>query len=394
MTEPISSSRIAEMDIALQPLPDLHQLTHEIRNRGRMSMVKIFGAPAAILTHYEDVIAAYRDEETFPAKAAYSVIAGPVMGHTIQCMSGEEHRLHRALVRSAFKPSVARDYVPTVFASAAHRIIDRFADRGQAELISDFSRQFSFDIICRVIGITDVANDQLHEWVSGLFGYPSDPESAIATTKKFNNYMTGLLEKRRREPQDDLLTGLLNAEIEGSRLDDEQILSFIRLLFPAGADTTFYATGSMLYYLLNDPEAMERVRANPQDRERAIEETLRIEPPVTMQPRMNPKAVSWRGLDIPQGFLIFGTSAANRDPAFFPDPDRFDLDRQYDHQLATFGQGQHFCLGSHFARGEMKAALDTLLERLPGLRLLNDEGAQVLGGTLRGPKRLNVAFDT
>ena len=202
------------------------------------------------------------------------------------------------------------------------------------------------------------------------------------------------VEERRRKPQDDLLTGLLNAEIEGRRLDDEQILSFIRLLFPAGADTTFYATGSMLYYLLRDPDVMERVRANPQDRERAIEETLRIEPPVTMQPRMNPKAVTWRGLDIPQGFLIFGTSAANRDPAFFPDPDRFDLDRRYDHQLATFGQGQHFCLSSHFARGEMKAALDTLLERLPGLRLLNEEGAQVLGGTLRGPKRLNVAFDT
>jgi cytochrome P450 len=349
MTEPITSSRIAEMDIALQPLADLHQLTHEIRKRGRMSMVKIFGAPAAILTHYEDVMAAYRDEETFPAKAAYSVIAGPVMGHTIQCMSGGEHRLHRALVRSAFKPSVARDYVPTVFASAAHSIIDRIADRGQAELVSDFSRRFSFDIICRAIGITDVANDQLHEWVSGLFGYPSDPESAIATTKKFNEHMTGLLDERRREPQDDLL---------------------------------------------NDPEALERVRANPQDRERAIEETLRIEPPVTMLPRMNPKAVSWRGIDIPQGFLIFGTSAANRDPAFFPDPDRFDLDRQYDHQLATFGQGQHFCLGSHFARGEMKAALDALLERLPGLRLLNDDGAQMLGGTLRGPKRLNVAFDT
>lgn len=394
MTSPITSERIAEMDIALHTLPDLHELTREIRSRGRMATVKIFGAPATLLTHYEDVLAAYRDEETFPARAAYSVIAGPVMGHTIQCMTGEEHRLHRALVRSAFKPSVARDYVPTVFASSAHEIIDGFAASGRADLIRDFTRHFSFDIICRVIGITDVSNDQLHHWVSGLFGYPSDPDAALATTKKFNEFMLGLLDDRRQEPRDDLLTGLLNAEIEGSRLDDEQILSFIRLLFPAGADTTFHATGSLMFYLLKHPEAMERVRTSPEDRNKAIEETLRIEPPVTVQPRMNPQPVTWRGLDIPQGFLLFGTSAANRDPAFFPHPDRFDLDRETSHQLATFGQGQHFCVGSHFARGEMKAALDALLERLPNLRLAKDSDAEVIGGTLRGPRRLAVEFDT
>ncbi len=394
MADPITPERIAEMDIALQALPDLHELTHDIRRRGRMSTVKIFGAPAPILTHYEDVIAAYRDEETFPAQAAYSVIAGPVMGRTIQCMTGEEHRRHRALVRSAFKPSIARDYVPTVFSSAAHAIIDRFAGEGRAELVQGFTRHFSFDIICQVIGIRDVPSDELHHWVSGLFGYPADPEAAMATTKKFNEYMLGLLEERRREPQDDLLTGLLNAELEGERLDDEQILSFIRLLFPAGADTTFHATGSLIYYLLKHPEVMERVRANPEDRDKAIEETLRIEPPVTVQPRMNPTPVNWRGLDIPQGFLLYGTSAANRDPEFFPDPDRFELDRKVEHQIATFGQGQHFCVGSHFARGEMKAALDALLERLPGLRLADDDGVAVHGGTLRGPNRLPVEFDT
>jgi cytochrome P450 len=215
----------------------------------------------------------------------------------------------------------------------------------------------------------------------------------MATTKKFNEFMLGLLDQRRSEPRDDLLTGLLHAEIEGNKLDDEQILSFIRLLFPAGADTTFHATGSLLFYLLKHPDVLERIRDTLEDRDKAIEETLRIEPPVTVQPRMNPEAVRWRGLDIPQGFLLFGTSAANRDPEFFPDPDRFDIDRPFDHQLATFGQGQHFCVGSHFARGEMKAALDAVLERLPGLRLAGSENAEVIGGTLRGPRRLPVEFD-
>lgn len=392
MPEPITDQQIAEMDIALQTIPDLHELQHGIRRRGRMSTIKIFGMPAPILTHYEDVIAAYRDEETFPAKAAYSVIAGPVMGHTIQCMTGEEHRLHRSLVRSAFKPSVAKDYAPTVFSNAAHSIIDRFIGDGRADLVRDFTRHFSFDIICQVIGITDVESDQLHHWVSGLFGYPADPEAAIATTNEFNAFMTAQITDRRGEPRDDLLTGLIDAEIEGEKLDDEQILSFIRLLFPAGADTTFHATGSMIYYLLKHPDVLERVRENPADREKAIEETLRIEPPVTVQPRRNPEATQWRGLDVPEGFLLFGTSAANRDPEFFPDPDRYDIDREPAHQLATFGQGQHFCVGSHFARGEMKSALDALLERLPGLKLVDEGDVGIRGGTLRGPNRLPVTF--
>jgi hypothetical protein len=125
------SVRLGEIDVTEHPLPDLHALQHEMRRQGRISYVKIRGVPAPILTHYEDVMEAYRDEESFPAPAAYSVIAGPVMGKTIQCMTGEEHRLHRELVRSAFKPSIAKDYVPTIFSSIAHEIVDRFVGRGR-----------------------------------------------------------------------------------------------------------------------------------------------------------------------------------------------------------------------------------------------------------------------
>ena len=384
---------VHDLDVTQDALPDLHDRTRQMREEGRLSFARIQGVPAPILTHYDDVMEAYRDEENFPSAAAYEVIAGPVMGKTIQCMTGEEHRLHRELVRSAFKPSVARDYVPTIFAEVAEDLVDDFVGQGRAELVSDFTKHFSFGIIARVIGITDVDNEQLHHWVSGLFGYPSNPEAALRTTKQFNEYMTGLLDERRRDPRDDLLTGLLEAEIEGQRLDDEQILSFVRLLFPAGADTTFLSTGSMLLYLLRHPDVLERVRAHPEDRPAAIEESLRIEPPVTVQPRMSPRSVHWRGLDIPAGPFLWGTSAANRDPEYFPDPDRFDIDRKYRHQIASFGQGRHFCLGSHFARGEMQAALDVLLERLPDLRLIDSDAVRIEGGTLRGPNKIPVEFD-
>jgi cytochrome P450 len=389
---------VRDFDVMKDALPDLHDRTRALREAGRMSFVKIQGAPAPILTHYEDVMEAYRDEENFPSAAAYNVIAGPVMGKTIQCMTGDEHRLHRELVRSAFKPSVARDYVPTVFNGVADELVDRFVSQGRAELVEDFTKRFSFGIIAQVIGITDVDNDQLHHWVSGLFGFPTDPEGALRTTKEFNQYMTSQLDQRRREPREDLLTKLLQAEIEGQKLDDEQILSFVRLLFPAGADTTFLSTGSMLVYLLRNPGVLERIRAQPEDRAAAIEESLRIEPPVTIQTRVNPQAIHWRGLEIPAGPLLFGTSAANRDPEYFPDPDRFDIDRfgtgrKDRHPIASFGQGRHFCLGSHFARGEMQAALDVLLERLPNLRLVDDESVRIEGGVMRGPNRIPVAFD-
>ena len=384
---------VHDLDVTNDPMPDLHDRTREFREAGRVSYVRIGGVPAPLLTHYEDVMEAYRAEDLFPSAAAYKVIAGPVMGHTIQCMQGDEHRRHRELVRSAFKPSVARDYVPTIFAEVAHELVDRFIANGRAELVRDFTKHFSFGIIARVIGIEDVDNDQLHHWVSGLFGYPTDPEGAMKTTKEFNEFMVGVLDARRREPRDDLLSGLLEAEIDGYRLDDEQIMSFVRLLFPAGADTTFLSTGSMLLYLLRHPEVLERIRDQPEDRPAAIEESLRIEPPVTVQPRMNPQAVEWRGLEIPAGPFLWGTTAANRDPEWFPDPDRFDIDRKYRHQIASFGQGKHFCLGSHFARGEMQSALDVLLERLPNLRLVEDDSIQIVGATLRGPNKIPVEFD-
>ncbi|MCP5041210.1 MAG: cytochrome P450 [bacterium] len=393
MSIPASTEYTAEIDTALDRLPNLHTLTRQMRRRERLSSLKFYGAPATLLTHYEDVIAAYRDEETFPAPAVYEVLARPVMGHTIQCMTGEEHKLHRTLVRSAFKPSIAREYVSGLFSSAAHAIIDRIAHQGHADLVRDFTRHFSLDIICRVIGIHDVDDDQLRHWVRGLLAYPSDPKAAITATKNFNRYMLGLLDERRREGRDDFLTRLLDAEIEGRKLDDEQILSVIRLLLPAGAEMTYHATGSMMYYLLTHRSALEMVRARPEERDKAIEETLRIEPPIATQPRMRKEPTSWRGIDIPQGFILLGTSAANRDPDFFPDPDRFNPDRKVEHQIATFGNGQHFCVGSHFARGQMRAALNALLERLPGLRLAKGEDVQVLGGTVRGPRRLRVEFD-
>ena len=384
---------LSRIDFALNPLPDLHEVLRELRRTGRVAQVRFFGKPNLLLTRYDDVMAAYRDEETFPSPAAYDLIARPVMGKTIQCMTGEEHTVHRALVRTAFKPAVVAGYRKAIVEPHAHALIDRFAARGEADLVHDFTRHFSFGVIARILGIPAAEIDAFHRWVNGLFAYPSSPEAALAASAEFSAYVRPLLEKRRSDPRDDLLSALVAAEIDGERLGDEEILSFVRLLFPAGADTTYLAIGSMLCGVLGDAGIARELAASPGARAAAVEEALRWETPVALQPRMAPRATTWRDLRIPAGPILFGTTAANRDPDAFSDPDTFDVARPPARPIASFGQGRHFCLGMQLARLEMEVALGALLERLPGLRLDPDRPWQIRGAVLRGPNRVPVRFE-
>src|SRR5439155_11469041 len=203
-----------------------------------------------------------------------------------------------------------------------------------------------------------------------------------------------LVEERRREPRSDLVSVLAASNVEGEALTDEEIFSFVRLVFAAGTDTTFFGLGNALYALLTHPDQLERVVATPRDELRwAIEETLRWESPVSMEPRRAPTATTWFGRELEAGSrLLFGIAAANRDPAVFDDPDRFDVGRRPE-PIMTFGIGVHFCLGAHLARAELVTALGVLLARPPNLRLVAPESTRVAGTVLRGPNQLRVRFD-
>ena len=179
-------------------------------------------------------------------------------------------------------------------------------------------------------------------------------------------------------------------------MTDDEIMNFLKLLFPAGADTTYLGLGNTLYGLLTHPDQLELVASDLDGQARsAAEEGLRWEAPVALLPRHNPQDVVWNDIAIPADTpLIFAIVAANRDPARFEDPDRFDVGRRPSSTL-TFGFGKHFCLGAHLARAELEISLKVLLSRLPGLRLADDPGARI-GSTfsqmLRGPNRLPVRF--
>ncbi len=378
-------------DFALD-VDGFHDELRRLRETRRVAYVPFHGSTAYLLTRYRDVEQAFLDEATLPAAAAYELHSEPVMGRTLQCMTGKEHTRSRALVFPAFRARLMPDYVAPILAPTAHRLIDHLVARGSADLVTEFTKQYPFTVITRLLGIPERNEGDIQRWAIALLSYPWDPAGALAASRDFTAYLTPLVARRRDDPGDDLVSTLATAEIDGERLTDEQIFSFVRVLFPAGADTTYLGLGSLLYALMTHPEAMARVREDPASRKLAIEEALRWEPPVALMPRFAPVDTEQFGEPILGGNnVLFGVAAANRDPSVFDEPDRFDIDRANLGTL-TFGFGMHFCVGAHLARAELATALDVVLERLDDLQLAPDAPTRIVGSVLRGPDTLPVTF--
>lgn len=385
-----------EVDVILDDLPDVAAAQHQLRSRGGAVWGKAFGAPALLLLAHELVHDAFHDEATFPAADFYGNVVTDVMGHTMQTMRGEEHRLHRALVSPAFRQRVMPQIVPPLLEPVAHELIDRFAARGQADLVADFTSRYPFIVITRLLGLPRHSETEIRRWALGMLDIQNSHDDALACARQFTEYVTPILHARRDEPGDDLLSTLATTEVEGQRLGDEEIFAFLKLLFPAGADTTYLGLGSTLLHLLRHPDQLAVVRADPGEHARwAGEEAMRLDPPTAWIPRLVLQDTEWHGIAIPAGSsMMLGVMAANRDPAVFADPDRFDVTRRPTGTM-TFGFGTHFCLGAHLARAEVQIALQVILERLPDLELLDDPGVRITGTIhhlLRGPNRLPVRF--
>jgi cytochrome P450 len=385
---------LPEIDFALDDLPDFHERMAELRDAGhRVVPVTYLGEIAWIVLRYDDVAAAYSDSVKLPAAPAYQRHSMPVQGKTLLCMEGDEHRVNRLLVAKAFQPGEIRRLSESLLLPLANELLDELSGPAEIDLVAAYTHRYPFTVITRLLGLPLDDHDQLVAWVDGLFAYPWDPEGALRASREFTDYLAPLVRARRDKPLDDLISMLAGAEAEGQRLSDEEIFSFIRLLFPAGADTTYLSIGSMMLCVLSDPMLMQRLQDDPEQRFWAVEESLRLNGTIGLQPRYTEKAVTIAGVAIPaDSVLLYGNAPANHDPEVFADPDRFELDRRSSRML-TFGKGIHFCLGSHLARAEMQTSLCVLLDRLDGLRLVDSEHAQITQSILRGPRALRVAFD-
>ena len=381
-----------QFDFAWGELPNLHAILADLRARFAVVPVRYHEHTAWLITRYQDVLDALSDDEIFPSAAAYLRHSAPVMGKTIQCMGGQEHRRNRALVSTAFRPRFMKQFVESFLTPVAHKLVDEMSARGEADLVRDYTTRYAFTVIARLLDLPPTDFADLKRWGDGLIDFPWNPQVAQAASREFTEYLKPVVDARRQAPGEDLISSLATAEVDGERLSDEEIFSFVRLLFPAGADTTYRGLGSMLFAVLTHREVFEAVRAEPSRIPEVVQESLRWEGPTALLPRFAPQEVVWAGVRIPAGsWVLFGITSGNRDASVYPDPDRFDPERKPTNIL-SFGHGLHFCLGSHLARREMEVSLQVISERLSDLELVDPERVTIAGTVLRGPKALPVRF--
>jgi cytochrome P450 len=313
-------------------------------------------------------------------------------------MTGREHRVNRAIVSTPLRRNTVGRYVEPIIEPVINGLIDRFAHRGEADLVPEFTHRFSLLINNRMLGTPVEDEDTVYRGAQGLLHYALNPGEARRCSRELTEYVMPIIEERRRNPGDDMISRIVTETTDdGERLDDEQVLSFVRLLYPVGADTTMLAMGNILAALLTHPDQLDLLRSDPDEHVPwAIWEALRWEAPVGLLPRACPEAVTWHGIDIPaQTPMVFAINAANRDAVVYQDPDVFDITRRAT-PLVAFGQGPHSCIGNWLAFAELTTALRILLQRLPNLTLAPGTAVAITSQdvtTLRGPNTLPVTFD-
>ncbi len=352
-----------------------------------------FGADSHFVLRHDDVEAVLRDPDAFSSSINQTTM-GPYMGTLMLAMDGHEHSQYRSLVSHAFRRAALERWEHELIRPLIEDLVDRFAASGRAELVRDVTSQYPVKVIAGIVGVPVDDHATFHEWAERISSGPLDPERGRAASQAMREYLTPLVEERKREPRDDLISDIVTAEIDGERLDDEHIYGFLRLLMPAGAETTFRAMGNLLVALLTHPADLERVRADRALVPRAVEETLRWETSVTMVNRVATRDTEIAGCPVAAGSsIILLTSSANRDETRHAEADEWLLSRPSAPHLA-FGWGRHLCLGMHLARLELCVGLETLLDRLPNLRLDPEQPPpEIVGYAFRGPERLPVVFD-
>jgi cytochrome P450 len=349
--------------------------------------------PPVTVFGFDECVQALRDHETF-SSTIYEGVMGAVMGRTILQMDEPEHRVQRALVSPAFRSKFLERWEESLVRAVVGELIDGFAGAGRADLVRELTFNFPVQVIARILGLPRTDYPQFQRWAIAITSVAANWERGVAASEELRDYFAAVLADRRRHPADDLISELATVEVDGHRLTDEEIFSFLRLLLPAGVETTYRASGNLLYGLLTNPDQLAAVVSDRSLLTQAFEEAVRWEPPVTVILRRVTRDTSLGGVPIAAGAdvaLMLG--AANRDERKYEHPERFDIWRSV-RQHVGFGFGVHVCLGMHLARMETRVALNTLFDRVADLRLdpAPGEDVHVHGLAFRSPNALPVTF--
>jgi cytochrome P450 PksS len=361
--------------------------------------------PFWLVSRYQDVVPLLRDDRLVKdtrklseqARALFMRYTPEELARHMLFSDPPDHTRLRSLVSQAFTPrriEGLRSRINTL----ATELLEAAMARGSVDFLDAFAFPLPVIVIAELLGLPPEDRAPFRAWTQALLIPPADgnPEPVMAASRSFLRYFAHLIERRRAEPREDLVSAMLAAETEGDRLRPDELISMTFLLLVAGHETTVNLLGSGLLALLQHPEQHERLRADQGLLGSAVEEMLRYCSPVeTSTPRFTVEPTEICGQVIPaEQMVVAGLMSANHDPAVFAEPERFDVGRTPNKHMA-FGMGIHYCLGAPLARLEAMVAFELLLERAPRVRLAVAPEQLVwrMSSLIRGLEQLPVRFD-
>jgi len=382
------------IDFALDELPgeEMHEALHQFRAEGPIRPTKFLGLPAFIITGHQTLVDAFADNKTFPPHRMYQASFEGAIGESFISMADpRRHSLYRKLATPAFRSRAVSRYENEDLEPLARELVDRLTGQEEFDLVEAFTTRFPYLVISRLLGLPRDREDEFQDWAFALLRFRDDPGAAAEAREQLTAFLAPVVDDRRKNPRDDVISELVQARVDDRVLSDEEVYSHIRLLFPTGGETTHGALGNLLSLLLDSDHLWKTLCEKPSLAKAAIHETLRLETPIAVLPRLSaPVETEFCGVTLPaDSWVLFAMAGANRDPSLYADPDRFDLERGVDESL-TFGRGVKACPGMHLARKNMEVALQVLLERLPNIKLIDSNAAKPRRTVLRCPLALHV----
>lgn len=343
------------------------------------------------LFDYESVFAAFRDCDVYGSQVYHRTIE-MVFGPTILGMHGKQHHDHRGLISNAFRQSALAQWEPEVIVPICDRLVDEFLDDDEVDLVKAMTFEFPTRVTAALLGLPQEDLDLFRRLSFELISITDDIEAGLTASVELGEYFQAQIDQRRRRMTDDIIGDLVGAEIDGEKLTDEAIISFLRLLLPAGLETTYRSSGNLLYLLLTHPEQLVAVERDRDLIPAAIEEGLRFETPLVTVPRCTTRDVEVHGIGIPEGAQVnLCIGSANRDEKRWENADVFDIHRPR-RAHTSFAGGLHSCLGMHLARVETRVMLTSLFDRATDFELQIDGDTRLAGLPFRSPIHLPVTF--
>lgn len=356
---------------------DPYPVLHKIRDSARVLHDDELGR--YIYTHHDDVKAILRDRDLWsdPRKAAPGTFTREFLGNedeepSMLLMDEPDHRRLRMLVSKPFTPAAVERWRDPVRATVQN-VLDEIKD-DEFDLIARFAGPIPTIVIAQMLGIDPEKRESFKEWSEtsvkiafNPFSTPEQLEAGQQAGEALNDFFSREIESRRQNLGNDLLSDMIRAEEEGEKLTVSEIVGQCNLLLIAGNVTTTDLIGNGVKALLDNPEQLEKLRADRGLIRNAVEEMLRFDSPVTNSGRIANRRIDFGGCPVEaRESLSTSLSAANRDPAVYPEPDKFNIEREDTHHQ-SFGGGRHLCLGAHLARLEAQEAILGLLDRYPRL---------------------------